>query len=176
MDNQKALEVLKRGMNTEIWGLNFYQQALTRTADKTGKEVFKSLIAEEESHLKILRGEYGALSDRKSGWISREDALKLASSVEPADIFPAPEAVGKLIQAAATDLEVLEMAMEFEQKGYVLYQKEASTADDPEARKMWSYLAKAENKHYTFIQQTHEYLLTNGVWYFDEKEKPFFEG
>ena len=176
MNNQKALEVLKHGMSTEIWGLNFYKQALAHTTDKTGKEVFKSLIVEEESHLKILRGEYGALTGQKSSWISRDEAIRLAASVDPTTIFPAPEAAGRLIEAAATDLEVLKMAMDFEHKGYVFYQNEASIATDAEAKKMWSYLANAENKHYTFIQQTHEYLSTNGVWYFDDQEKPFFEG
>jgi len=176
MSNQKALEVLKRGMSTEIWGLNFYQQALEHTTDPMGKQVFTSLIAEEETHLKILAGEYEALNGLKPGWLSREDALKLAASADQTAIFPPPEEASKLIDAHATDLDVLEMAMDFEHKGYVFYQREASTADDAAAREMWLYLAKAENKHYTFLQQSHEYLATNGVWHFDDLEKPFFEG
>lgn len=175
MDTQKALSVLKHGMSTEIWGLRFYQQALTRTTDETGRKVFASLVDEEESHLKILRGEYASVSG-KSGWISRDEALELAASVDPTMIFPEPEAAGDLIPADASDLDVLAIAMDFENKGYTFYQNEAALADSPEAKKMWAQLAKAENNHYTFLQKSHEYLANNGVWFFDENELPFFEG
>ncbi|MHB9033752.1 MAG: hypothetical protein ACYC6L_11985 [Anaerolineae bacterium] len=176
MDKQKGLEVLKHGMSTEIWGLNFYQQALEHTTDASGKAVFKSLIVEEESHLRILQGQYAALMGQKPGWLSRSKALKLAESVDPTTIFPAGQNAGQYIEATATDLDVLVMAMDFERKGFEFYTKEAALATDAEAKQMWDYLAKAENKHYTFIQKTHEYLSTNGVWFFDENEKPFFEG
>jgi len=176
MDINKALGVLKHGMSTEIWGLEFYQQALTRTVDETGRKVFASLVEEEESHLKILRGEYAALSGSKAGWITREEALELAASVDPTTIFPEPQAAEALIPADASDLDVLAIAMDFENKGYTFYQSEAALADSPEAKRMWAQLAKAENNHYTFLQKSHEYLANNGVWFFDENELPFFEG
>jgi rubrerythrin len=172
----KALETLKYGMSTEIWGLRFYQEALTRTQDTTGQEVFRSLIGDEERHLEILRGEYAALSGKAQTWISREEAVQLADSVDPTAVFPLAAAADKLIPADAGDLAALAMAMDFEKRGYDFYLREAEMADDAEAKRIWSFLAKAENKHYTFIQKTHEYLATNGAWYFDEQEKPFFEG
>lgn len=173
---QKALETLKYGMSTEIWGLRFYIEALARTKDTTGQEVFKSLVGDEEKHLEILRGEYAALSGKSQTWISREEAVKLADSVDPTTIFPASDKAGQLIPADADDLTALAMAMDFEKRGYDFYQHEAELADNPESKRIWSYLAMAENKHYTFIQKTHEYLATNGKWYYDEQEKPFFEG
>ena len=176
MDMQKALEVLKYGMSTEIWGLRFYIEALARTRDTTGQEVFKSLIGDEEKHLEILRGEYAALAGKTQTWISREEAVQLADSVDPTTIFPSSDTTGQLIPADASDLSVLSMAMDFEKRGYEFYQREAAMADSPEAKSIWSFLAIAENKHYTFIQKTHEYLSTNGTWYFDDQERPFFEG
>jgi hypothetical protein len=172
----KALETLKYGMSTELWGLRFYQEALTRTIDTTGQEVFKSLVGDEEKHLEILRGEYAALSGKGQTWISREEAVQMADSVDPTAIFPAAVTADQLIPANASDLTALAMAMDFEKRGYDFYLHEAELADNPEAKRIWSYLAMAENKHYTFIQKTHEYLNTNGKWYFDDQEKPFFEG
>ena len=176
MNMQNALEVLKYGMSTEIWGLRFYNEALARTTDSTGQEVFKSLVGDEEKHLEILRDEYAALAGKTQTCISREEAVQLADSVDPTSIFPAATTAGQLIPADAGDLTALAMAMDFEKRGYEFYQREAAMAESPEAKRIWSYLAMAENKHYTFIQKTHEYLATNGTWFFDEHEKPLFEG
>jgi len=174
-EKEKALTVLKQGMSTELWGLRFYEQAAKRTKAEDGKKVFQSLVAEEQRHLEILRGQYASISG-KSQWISVVEAMSLAASVNPTDIFPQASSAERLIPKDATDTHALEMAMDFERRGFEFYETEAKKAVSPEARAMWEFLAKAENAHYIFLQETHEYLTTNGTWYFDEKEFPFFEG
>ncbi|MGI6376876.1 MAG: hypothetical protein ACOX3S_12905 [Anaerolineae bacterium] len=66
--------------------------------------------------------------------------------------------------------------MDFEQRGFDIYTRAEAEAEAGDVKKMWGYLARAEDKHYAFLQETLEYLTTNGVWYFDEQELPFFEG
>lgn len=170
-----AIEVLKKGMTTELWGISFYEEAAGRTLDDTGKRVFASLVAEEGKHLEIICGEYAALTQNK-GCVSIDEARKLAATVQPTDIFPKAQAAQQLIPAGTSDAQALQMAMDFEERGYRAYTEFAQKAASPQEVTLWDYLAKAENLHYTFIQKTHEFLTTNGVWYFDEKELPFFEG
>lgn len=174
-ERENALAVLKRGMSTELWGLRFYEQAAERTKAEDGKRVFRSLVAEEQKHLDILRGQYASVSG-EGGWISVAEARALAASVDPTDIFPQAESAEQLIPEDASDVRALEMAMDFERRGYAFYEAEAEKAVSPEARAMWEFLARAEDAHYAFLQETHEYLTTNGTWYFDEQEFPFFEG
>ncbi|NLV74727.1 MAG: ferritin family protein [Chloroflexi bacterium] len=176
MSNNTIPEALKKGMTTEIWGLNFYRQALERTNDESGKAIFASLVSEEEAHLAYLIGEYAAVAGDKGKIITREDAIELAKSVPPTEIFPEASQADQLIAKNATDLQVLEMAMQFELKGFKFYEVEAAIADTPEAKSVWTFLAAAEDRHYTFLQKTHEFLATKGTWYFDNEEKPFFEG
>jgi len=173
MDKEKALDVLKQGMNTEIWGLAFYQEAVKRTQAKDGQSVFQSLIEEEQKHLDILRGQYAAVSGQ-SEWVTVEQARALASSVDPKDIFPKASSASNLIPADATDEQALQMAMDFEQRGYTLYTQEAVAAASAEEKALWEWLAKAENGHYTYLQKTLDFLTTNGTWYFDDKELPIF--
>jgi rubrerythrin len=173
MDKAKALEVLKQGMNTEIWGLSFYQEAVKRTMSKDGQSVFQSLVEEEKRHLDILRGQYAAISGENE-WVSVEQARALAASVDPKTIFPKAKAAKELIPADATDEQALKMAMEFEQRGYTLYAQEAKVAASVEEKALWEWLAKAENGHYTYLQKTLDFLTTNGTWYFDDKELPMF--
>jgi rubrerythrin len=167
--------VLKKGMSTEIWGKRFYTQAAERTKDETGQRIFQSLCDEEERHLELLMGQYAAVSKDKD-WVSVDEAMALAESVEATDIFPEAQEAECLIPEEASDVEALEMAMDFERRGYNLYTQAAEDAANPEERAMWEFLAKAENKHYVFLEESHSYLVNEGKWYFDEQELPFFEG
>ena len=170
-----VLSVLKQGMSTELWGMRFYEQAAARTSSPDGKRVFESLVAEETKHLEILCGQYAAVTQGKT-CVTLEEARKLAAGVSPTDIFPEAEAAEVLIPTDFTDVQALQMAMEFEARGYKIYAQAAQDAASSQEKEMWGFLAKAEDMHYTFIQKTHEYLTTNGVWFFDERELPFFEG
>jgi rubrerythrin len=173
MDKEKALNVLKQGMNTEIWGLRFYRQAVRRTQSQDGKSVWKSLVAEEKKHLDILRGQYAAISGQAK-WVSVEQARALADSVDPTNIFPEATSAKTLIPANTTDEQALQLAMDFEQRGYTMYDQEAKAATSPEAKSLWTWLAKAENGHYTYLQKTLDFLTSNGTWYFDDRELPMF--
>ena len=170
-----VIEVLKTGMSTELWGMRFYQQAVARTADETGKAVFKTLVQEEQSHLEIICGQYAAVTSGK-GCVSLEQAREMASTVDPLSIFPEAQAAEELIPASFSDEQALQMAMDFEQRGFDTYTKAAAEAEEGDVKAMWTFLAKAEDKHFAFLQETLEYLTTNGVWFFDEQELPFFEG
>jgi len=175
MSTAKSLEVLKRGMKTELWGQRFYREAVARTQSEDGKRVFQSLVDEEGKHLDILRGQYASLS-QQGGWVSPSQALEMAEAAESTRIFPEAEDVGQLIADDTTDLGALEMAMNFERRGYEQYMDNAEDADSPEAQELWRSLADWEDQHFAFLQKSHDFLSSNGTWYFDEEELPFFEG
>ncbi len=170
-----VIEILKKGMSTELWGRRFYQEAAERTESVDGKRVFQSLIEEETKHLEILCGQFAAFS-KDQACVSMEQAAELAQEVDPTDIFPEAEAAEGLIPPDTSDEQALKMAMDFEQRGYDLYKRAAEEAETAHERELWEYLAKAEDHHYAFLQETHEYLINDGVWYFDDLELPFFEG
>ncbi len=168
-------EILKKGMSTELWGRRFYKEAVARTESEEGKRVFQSLVEEETKHLEILCGQYAAFTQSGS-CVSTEEAIAMAESVDPTQIFPEASAAAQLIPPDATDEQALQMAMDFEQRGYDLYAEAAKNAASDAERALWQYLADAEDKHYTFLQETYEYLVNDGVWFFDNQELPFFEG
>jgi rubrerythrin len=170
-----ALDVIKKGMSTEIWGKRFYEQAVARTQAEKGKQVFQSLVAEESKHLDILRGEYAAVSGSEV-WVTVAEAVQLADSVDPTHIFPGADQAEQLIPADATDEQALKLAMDFEERGFRMYEEAAADASSEAEKTLWEWLAAAENKHYVFLQETYDYLVNDGVWYFDERELPFFEG
>ena len=175
MHKEQALAVLKRGMSTEIWGQRFYEECAIQTIAEDGKKVFQTLVIEEGKHLDILRGQYAAVSG-KGAWVPVEEAMAMAASVEPTRIFPDISSAEQVIPDIASDDQALQIALDFERRGYQMYAQEAKQASSPEEKAMWEFLAKAEDLHYKFLFETQEYLATNGAWYFDAQEFPFFEG
>ncbi len=175
MDKDKTLSVLKQGMATEIWGYRFYEQAAERTADEKGKQVFGTLVTEEKKHLSLLLGEYATVS-KGGSWLSPKEAMAIADYSKANEIFPEASEAENLIPPEATDEEALQMALDFERRGYNQYASEAEKAISPEVKAMWEFLAAQEDLHFEYLDKTLEYLKTEGTWYFDEKELPFFEG
>ena len=82
----------------------------------------------KSKHLDILRGQYAAVTGSRQ-WVSMEGAKKMAASVDPLDIFPEADRPPKsLIPADASDEQALQMAMDFEQRGYKIYAEAAAEA------------------------------------------------
>jgi rubrerythrin len=175
MDKEQALAVIKQGMSTEMWGQRFYQACEAQTVAEDGRKVFSTLVVEEGKHLDILRGQYAAMAG-SGEWLSVPEALALAVSVGRTEVFPDASGTEQVIPEIASDDQALQLAMDFERRGYELYAKYAKEATSAESRAMWEFLAKAEDLHFKFLADTSEYLATNGTWYFDAREFPIFEG
>jgi rubrerythrin len=171
-----ALQALHQGIQTELQGLTFYHKAAERTRDPLGKQVLQSLAHEEVGHLHLLKVQYGALvSDGR--WVDMEKAREMEPGREVEEIFPqTDDTLVKLLPAQADDVKALEIALEFERKGYQMYQRLTKETADPAGRAMYEFLRQQEQRHYDFIQRAIEYLKTQGAWYYDEKELPMFDG
>ncbi len=178
MENEQnpVLQALYQGIQTEIQGLTFYRKASARSRDPKGQEVFRSLVQDEELHLRLLKVQYGALVD-EGRWLEMEQARELEPGREVAILFPQEdETLAALLPDEGDDLQALQLALDFERRGYQMYRRQAEETDDPAGRALYEFLAAQEQKHYDFIHRALEYLQTQGAWFYDEREKPFFEG
>jgi rubrerythrin len=170
------LQALHQGIQTELQGLTLYRKAAERTQDPQGKKVFESLTKDELMHLRLLKVQYGSLVS-EGRWVEMEKAKELEPGKEVEEIFPeADDALAALLTEDAGDAKALELALEFERRGFQLYQTAIEETEDPDGRALYEFLAEQEQLHYTHIQRAHEYLVNKGKWYFDEEERPFFEG
>ena len=170
------LQALHQGIQTEVQGLTFYRRAIERTHDARGKEVYASLVREEQMHLHLLKVQYGALVEQ-GRWVEMEQARQMEVGRAVEEVFPqSDDALVRLLPAQADDLKALEIALDFERKGYQTYARLAGETADPAGRTLYQFLAAQEQKHYDYIQRAHEYLETQGAWFYDERELPMFEG
>jgi len=170
-----ALSVLRQAMDNELEGRALYLEAAERTKDELGKRMFHSLAQDEEEHLQILQVQHGAITGTGQ-WLDLEAAQK--EEPDPSlRLFPQEEeAVERLIPEDASDLDALKIAMDFERRGYRLYEKAAAETSDPTAQAIFRFLVEEESRHFALLDNSHDYLANQGIWYFDDIEKPFFEG
>ena len=64
-----ALAILKRAMQIEQEGREFYMKAAQTTRDEKGQNTFRALASDEESHLRLIKRQHDALTS-ESMWIS----------------------------------------------------------------------------------------------------------
>ena len=168
-----GLKALNQGILIELQGRQFYLKAMDRIKDKNGKSLFRSLAKDEALHLQILRTEYQAVS-RGRKWLTLEQAK--ASRPEELSLFPGKEGeLAALIKEDTTDLQALELAMDFETRGYKMYAKAAEGAD-PVSQKVYKFLAQEENRHFLLLQKTHQYLSYSGMWLYDDMARTMLDG
>jgi len=182
MDWNSPLGILRRAMQLERDGYNFYMEAARRAISEKGGNMFRSLAGDEEKHLRLLLIEYNALESGQ-GWIDPTQALRQEFVINPAnpdlpgEEYPEPSPVFTPARQPSLggDVAALEFAMETEQLSYDLYRGAAKKELSPAAREVYLLLAREENRHYEILQSSREYLVNNQTWW-DEEEHPFFEG
>jgi len=171
---QVALTALEKAIEVERQGKAFYEEAADRVQDPMGKAVFQTLARDEVEHLRLLQAEHEAINNDQD-WMELDEA-KVCEPTTPLKVFPSTRDAALLIPADASDLDALQMAMDFELNGYKAYKQASEETDDPKGKQVFDFLALQENSHYVFLQKTHEYLTSEGAWYFDEEEFPMFDG
>lgn len=170
VDVAEALEALSQAIYNEQDGMDFYCQAEEAVDDPRGKAMYRSLIGDEEGHLRILSREYDSLA--KAGqWAPLEEVRERGIERRWA-LFPVEHSGGIIFRRGMSDIEAMDLAMDFERKGYELYEKAAREAASAMAVDVFRFLALQENNHYATLQKSRDYLANNGVWYYDDVHAP----
>jgi rubrerythrin len=173
--NTAVLDTLVRAMINEQDGYEFYMEAAKRVKDEKGKAMFRSLASDETEHLRILQAEHGKVAAGQS-FADLAAAREELPAKSELTLFPEKSELNRMLRGATNDEQALKVALEFELKGYKMYEAAAQKASDKNAAEVFSYLAHQENQHYALIDKTLRYLQDRGVWFFDDLEMPFFEG
>ena len=181
-----TLAILRRAVENERQGYHFYQEAVARADDARGKAMFESLGNDETRHLHLLLVEHQSLEKGK-GWVDPQVALEQEIEVDmsqplfpgeemPAVAFPWEEASDRAWDELQTDLAVLKFGMEMEERFYEMYKAALEEAEPQSlAAQAYRFLMTEENRHFTLLQEAHNYLDQNDVWW-DDWQRPIFEG
>jgi len=172
---KKIEDIVQFALQLEQDGLKMYREFAERSTDRFGKKTFEGLVEDEQSHMDLLRKIY-----EKCGI---QEVEKLISGMKDESIrqrfktifMEAGEEAHKRTQANPSDTEAMRIALDFEKRGYDLYNDAYQKAESGVEKTAFKHLSLMEKHHYELLQETLEYLDDTGNW-FMKNEGWMFEG
>ncbi len=162
-DRTAALTVLKQAMALEQEGRGFYLKAIQTTADEKGKETFRQLAEEEQTHYNLIKKQYDALTG-DGRWIGSPEIKPVAIDLDK-PLFPmTKEAREKAVTTRSSDWDALLFGLDIEIKSYDLYRKAALATGDPLGKEMFAFLASEENRHFDLLMMRYDALFGPIAW------------
>jgi rubrerythrin len=171
---ERSIQMLCAALEMEEKGKAFYEKAYAACENPLGKEIFKTLIADEVVHRGRIQKIYDALI-RDQGWT--EDWKNMPCAYQDlGQIFRELAARhDKAELANSSDLEALKLAHDFELRSVHFYESRLPQATDPLEQAFLVQMIVEEKAHYRALQDTTYYLEDPEGWYM-EKEKAGLEG
>ena len=154
-----ARDAIKMALSMEMRCLDFYRDAAMRNQDPGGKEIFKRMAQEEETHIAELNGKLG-------------DIIKQEKDLEHAPVFLHFDPCE--LESVIPDLAKFEMSNEFRmnanasaelaislnQKSAEFFKKYADTFAETQGKQILFNFAGQEIAHGDLLRQRLEELLT----------------
>ena len=172
-EQDKTLEGLQTAIQMEIDGKEFYLKASQESSNEMGKELLKSLAAEEDTHRQKFEEIYEAIRSKKA-WPETDFESDGGRGLRT--IFArAIEKIGTSIKAPATELDAVQTAMNMEGKTYDFYKTQSRNSAHDAARDFYEAVAVQEREHHLVLLDYYEYLKDPAAW-FVSKEHPSLDG
>ena len=137
-----ARDALRMALATERSGLDFYTRAAQRTTDPRGREVFRRLADEEQTHLQTLENRYRELLTQDPQLESRPKFLFFKAAAQ--GIFA--EGSEKL-QTGINDLQALMIGIKCERDSYRFFRRYGRRFEESEGKQVFMEFAGEERAH-----------------------------
>ena len=172
-EQDKTLKVLQTAIQMEIDGKEYYRKVSQSSDNQLGRELFQSLAAEEDIHRQKFEEIYDVLRSKKA-WPRvniQPDRGKRLMTIFAKGI----EEMDPNIKAPATEIDVIQTAMDMENKTYDFYISQSKSATYDVERNYYQALAAEERGHYLALLDYSEYLSDPAGW-FVTQEHPSLDG
>jgi rubrerythrin len=170
----RSKQMLAAALQKEEWGRDFYLKAVSTCSNDLGKEMFRILAGEEGVHITRIREIYKGLAGGQK-WTADWKAHKQNNENLEELLSAKMAAFGPRIKAETTDLEALNIALEFEQDAIQLFESELSSATDPIEREFITKMIAEERSHYASIANVKMFFVDPESWHV-ERERHGLDG
>ena len=172
-EQDKTMKALKIAIQMEVDGKKYYRKASQESSSDLGKKLLASLAAEEDNHQQKFKEIYDAFRSKKT-W--PETYFQPDGGKRLRTIFArATEEMGSNIKTLTTELDVIQTAMDMENRTYDFYKSQEGNANHTAERDFYETLAAEEREHHLILLDYYEYLKDPAGW-FVTKEHPSLNG
>ena len=155
MERDELLSVLRRAMEVERDGFQFYSLAADRSEDAGARETFTKLAAEEKLHYDVLQSHQRALLE--SGTWDADAVLGDAHTFGPSgEIFS--EDFRRRLKGKHLEMSALSIGILLEKNAIEFYRRAADDATEDGVRSFFRELADWEEGHYQMLLRYDEAL------------------
>lgn len=159
MEKSNALNILKNAFLMERQGKYLYETARDKAEDKEVKAFFQSLVDDEQEHMTILEKQFKAIMT--SGKFAAGQYETDGAAVKAPDILN--DAVKDKVNAAGFEASAITAAIGFEERAVQLYGLRAQETDDPEEKKLYTWLTAWEKTHLKSLMALQQSLMDR-IW------------
>jgi len=163
-------DILKLAVDKERMRKAAYAEAAEKTDNALAKATFASLATEEEKHERYLQVYYDKQMANE-GWPAPEE-LGVEDDIMGTVREVFKQATAQIAQAGGLSAEltaVYDAGIAAEAESVAFYADALKQATDPNARKFFEVLVRAEQMHLKLLSETQEFLDDTSKWFFDEE-------
>jgi rubrerythrin len=171
---QCSLDMLSTALEMEEKGKAFYEKAEKSCRDPQCREIFSTLMADELIHTGRIKQIHENLTAGKC-WTRDWESVKGPSKNLGAFFRDLAAKERKKIKAETTDLEAIDIGIDFELASVKFYQDRRAKAVDPLEAAFLDQMTLEEKEHFKALKDT-RYYLTDPEGWFIEKERAGLEG
>ncbi len=172
-EQEKVLEALQTALLMENDGRECYLQAAVGSKREAGRKLLQSLAEEEDIHWNKLEAIYNAVIANKS-WPAINFDLRRGAKLR-SFFAGACQAIGVNVDGVATEIDVLNIALDKEKKSYDFYERQAKRAYYEVERDFCEKIAAEGREHELILLDYYEYLMDPPGW-FVKIEHPSLDG
>jgi rubrerythrin len=172
--SQCSTEMLATALEMEEKGKVFYKKAVNSCQNPQCKEIFTALAEEEVVHSRRIKQIYDTLTSGQC-WSRDWESIK-GSPKDFGVLFQNLAAKEKTkIKAETSDLEAVDIGLDFESVSVQFYQDHRVKATDPIEAAFLDQMIREEGEHLKALKDT-RYYLTDPEGWFMEKEHAGLDG
>ena len=159
MQKNDKIKIIETAIEAEKETLGTYIKSAIKVSNIVGKNMFLKLALDEMKHREILEA---ALKAQLEGGkcvfpeVEKNEIKKIVPDVE--------SEIEKTSHLGQDDLAILMLAQKVEKNGIDYYKECIKNSWDEETKKMFSYLVRMEEEHYSLIQTQIDYIEGTGYW------------
>ncbi len=173
--NQCGIDMLSTALKMEEKGKAFYKKALNDCLNPQCKEIFSALMGEEIIHTSRIKQIHNTLTSSKC-WTRDWETIKgSGENLETLFRDLAKKKTGEKNQDQTTDLEAIDMGLDFELASIKFYEEHRTRSTDPLERAFLDQMILEEKNHWKALKDT-RYYLTDPEGWFIEKERAGLDG
>ncbi len=158
-----TMPMLEIALEMEEEGKVFYEEAITKTDNPLGRQVFGGLLGDELVHIERINAIYSSLEagrEFSDKWTSfRTDHKDLESLLH--EVAKEHE---RVVKADTGDMEALNLGMDFERKSIDFYEDHLRKASDPKEISFIERMVSEEKGHYELLEDMKDYLQDPAAW------------